>query len=189
MLGGRPADHVGVGRLQERWRCRQEGHGQTRRPGRSAETRTVRFQEAAGLPHSPRAAWALIQPAECAPLLSSTTARGFKVPGTPDGVGEQQCFIDLEGNASVIEVIHYDVGRSATTRLVSPPPPVPTRTTFEVQPVKAGCIVRLASELDLPAGRALRPDGETEWRRWATGYLERLRRVLDREAGNPSFRV
>jgi hypothetical protein len=120
-------------------------------------------------------------------LLSSTTARGFTIPGTPDGVGEQQCFIDLEGNASVIEIIHFEKGRCATTRVMSPTPPVPTRTTFEVQPIKAGCIVILTFEVDLAVGRGLRPDSETEWRHGAADYLERLRRVLDDEAGSPSF--
>jgi hypothetical protein len=93
--------------------------------------------------------------------------------------------IDLEGNASIIEVIHFEVGSCATTRVVSPSPPVPTRTRFDVQPIEAGCIVTLTSELDLPDNRALRPDGETEWRRWATEHLGRVRRVLDDEAGSP----
>ncbi len=119
--------------------------------------RTVRFHEAARLRHPPGAVWALIHPAECAPLLSSTTARGFKVPGTRNGVGEQQCFIDLEGNATLIEVIHFEVERCATTRVVSPSPPVPTRTRFEFQPIEAGCIVILTFEVDLPVGRGLRP--------------------------------
>jgi hypothetical protein len=122
-------------------------------------------------------------------LLSSTTARGFKVPETPDGVGEQQCFIDLEGNATIIEVIHFEVERCATTRVLSPSPPVPTRTRFEVQPIEAGCVVILTSEVDLPAGRGLRPDSEAEWRHWAAEYLKRLRRVLDHEAGSLSFRA
>jgi hypothetical protein len=126
--------------------------------------------------------WAVIHPAECAPLLSSTTARGFKVPGTPDGLGEQQCLIDLEGNATILEVIPFEVGRCATTRILSPSPPAPTRTRFELQPIEAGCIITLTSEVDLPAGRISRPDGMTKWRRWATDYLQRVRRVLDDEA-------
>ena len=104
-------------------------------------------------------------------------------------LGEQQCFINLEGNAGVIEVIHFEVGRCATTRVMSPSPPVPTRTTLEVPPIEAGCIVRLMFEVDLPVGRGLRPDGETEWWHWAADYLKRLRRVLDDEAGSPSFRA
>jgi hypothetical protein len=170
-----------MGRLEERWRRRTSGL--------SAGSRTVRFQEAARLRHPPGAVWALIQPAECAPLLSSTTARGFKVPGTPDGVGEQQCFIDLEGNATIIEVTHIEVERCATTRVVSPSPPVPTRMRFEIQPIGVGCIVIVTSEVDLPAGRIVRPDGETEWRHWAAEYLERIRRVLDDEVRSPSFRA
>ena len=189
MRGVRSADQVGVGRLEERWRRRYVGSGQTSGPRPPADRRTVRFQEATKLRHPPAAVWALIHPAECAPLLSSTTARGFKVPGTPDGVGEQQCFIDLEGNATIIEVIHFEVERCATTRVVSPAPPVPTRTKFELQPIEAGCIVTITSLVDLPAGRVVRSDGETEWRRWAGEYLERVRRILDDEVGSPTFRA
>lgn len=184
MRATRSADQVRVGRLEDRWHRRLQSHT----PGQEAERRTVRFQEAARLWHPPGAVWALIHPAEYAPLLSSTTARGFKVPGTSDGVGEQQCFVDLEGNASIVEVIDFEMGRCATTRVVSPSPPVPTRTRFEIQPVDAGCIVTVTTEVDLPVGRAIPPDVEAEWRRWATEYLKRVRRVLGDEAGSQSFR-
>src|SRR3954467_15621834 len=77
----RSVDQVGVGRLEEQWRRRVKADGETAGPRLPTEGHTVRFQEAARLRHAPGTVWALIHPAECAPLLSSTTARGFKVPG------------------------------------------------------------------------------------------------------------
>src|SRR4051812_24685876 len=109
--------------------------------------------------------------------------------GDPDGVGEQQCFVDLEGNASVIEVIHFEMGRCATTRTLSPAQPVPAQTKFELQPVDVGCIVTLTSEVELSVGQAFRPEAETERRRWASDYLQRVRRVLDDESAGRSFRT
>src|SRR3954463_12080380 len=107
-----------MGRLEQRWQRRYKAYGGGPNPEHPEESRTVRFQEACRLRHPPGAVWALIYPAECAPLLSSTTSRGFKVPGTPDGLGEQQCLIDLDGNPSIIEVIHFEADHNPASRII-----------------------------------------------------------------------
>lgn len=41
----------------------------------------------------PDQVWAFIRPADTAPAIQPQVRRAFRVPGTPDGPGEQQCFI------------------------------------------------------------------------------------------------
>lgn len=71
------------------------------------------------LRRTPAQVWALIGPAEHASVLSANIVRGFTVPGTLTGVGQQQCFIDLHGNTCIIEVVEYEEGRRAVTRAIS----------------------------------------------------------------------
>jgi hypothetical protein len=67
-----------------------------------ATTYTAQMTES--FDHDPETVWALIRPAENSVLLLDTQ-RAFTVPGTPIGVGEQQCFIGRDGVVSIIEVI------------------------------------------------------------------------------------
>jgi hypothetical protein len=84
-----------VKRLEQRWQRRWQEAPQP-------AARTVRIQEAVKLRHSPEQVWALIEPAEHSVVLSpESVARAFRVPGTPAGLGQQQCFVDLDG--SVVE--------------------------------------------------------------------------------------
>lgn len=83
--------------------------------------RTFRIFEAVKLKASPERVWALVHPAESSLVLApDETARAFTVPGTGPGLGEQQCHIDHDGAASIIEVVELEPGRRAVTRLLSP---------------------------------------------------------------------
>lgn len=86
--------------LKSRWHRRWQD---SRTPAR-----TVRQQESADLRQSCARVWALIAAAESAVTLSpTTTARAFRVPGTPAGVGEQQCLLGHGGDATLIEVVEF----------------------------------------------------------------------------------
>jgi hypothetical protein len=145
--------------------------------------RTFRIQEAVKLRQRPEAVWALIAPAEHAVVLApESVARGFRVPGTPAGLGEQQCMVDLDGNTSIHEVIEYSEARRAVTRLISPPSPVPVRATHQLEPLGEGCILSVGMEFDAPAGTVWPQEQQDEWRRGASRYLSRVRKVLVAEA-------
>jgi hypothetical protein len=135
------------------------------------------------LQHTAEEVWALIHPAENGPVLfPRQIAQGFKVPGTPDGVGEQQCFIDVAGNKSILEVIEYDEGRRAVTRTLSPPDPDRTRMVYSLEPLGSGCILSLSLEMDASAEHCLNSTGRDQRRRRAQAqiYLLRVRQALDR---------
>ncbi|HEX8082095.1 MAG TPA: SRPBCC family protein [Jatrophihabitans sp.] len=139
---------------------------------------TVSLRETAYLPVPPATVWALLHPAESAPLINPDIVKGYRVPGTPDGVGEQQAFIDTAGNTTVIEVIEYSHGQRATTRQVSPKPPVDTLSTWAVQSNGDGCIVSF--QQDITVSPAQRPDAEAQngWRAGVRDMLQRVRQTL-----------
>jgi hypothetical protein len=146
-------------------------------PGR----RTFRFKESVRLGQTPEQVWAMIVPAEHATFLSTNIVQGFTVPGTPDGLGQRQCFIDVDGNTSMIEVIEYQETRRAVARAISPPQAVETRTVHTVEPLDAGCLLTIGLEFD-GAGTAVWPaEHERSWRVSTQDYLDRVRRTLNAE--------
>ncbi|WP_127782823.1 SRPBCC family protein [Rhodococcus sp. X156] len=141
--------------------------------------RTVRISEAVLLRHPPEQVWELIFPAEHAPVLSPNIVRGFAVPGTPTvGVGHQQCFTDVAGNTSILEVIEHEAGRRAVTRTISPRPAVPHRMVHLVDPAPNGTVLSLGIEIDVPAGQQIDPGFEPLQRRGLRDYLDRAQRAL-----------
>jgi hypothetical protein len=98
-----------------------------------ARPATVSLRETAYLPFPSAAVWAVLHAADSALLINPDIVKGYRVPGTPDGVGEQQAFIDTAGNTTVIEVIEYSPGQRAITRQISPKPPIDTLSTWAVQ--------------------------------------------------------
>ena len=136
------------------------GRRQRRTTQKSPEIRHVRAQETIMLRHTPAQVWALIGPAEHASVLSANIVRGFTVPGTLTGVGQQQCFIDLHGNTCIIEVVEYEEGRRAVTRAISPRPAVPVRSLHTVELLDAGCLLSIGIECDAPTATNWTPDME-----------------------------
>ena len=154
--------------------------GTSRRAATAAHAPVVthRIQESIRLNHPPEKVWALIAPAENAALLTPNTARAYRVPGTPAGVGEQQAFTNLDGHTSIVEVTEYIEARLAVTKVISPPLPVPVRATYRLEPSGAGCLLHLGQEYDA-AAHHVRSTPEAEfWRAYAVEYLARVRRTL-----------
>lgn len=171
-----------MNRLQQRWQQRWQ---QRLQEVPSGPVRTFRIQDAVKLRQSSEVVWALIGPAEHAVVLAPEwVARGFQVPGTPAGLGKQQCFVDLEGNTSIHEVIEYVEARRAVTRMISPPSPIPQRATHQLEPLGEGCILSVGMEFDAAAGTVWPQKQQDEWRRWAARYLLRVRQTLDAEASD-----
>jgi hypothetical protein len=143
---------------------------------------SVRLQETVRVRAAPEEVWALIQPAELAPVINPQVARGYRVPDTPDGVGEQQGFVDLDGAVTIVEVVEHVPGRRAVIRQISPVAALPAWTTCAVQPIDDGSIVALATHLEPPPGVTLPPDWverySNDWRASAQDLLARVVRAL-----------
>jgi hypothetical protein len=140
---------------------------------------TLPIKEAVMLRHSPEVVWSLIRLAETTPLLDPNCQKGYRVPGTPSGVGEQQAFVDLQGRTSVIEVIDCVEFSRAVTRLIAPDSPVEVVSTTSIEPVAGGCILALTHQFGLPAGSAYTADQIADIRRGLRDYLERVRAALE----------
>lgn len=110
--------------------------------------RTHRLQETIRLRHPQEKVWSLIHPAEHAPLLAPDVTRGYRVPGTPEGVGEQQALVGLDGVTQVVEVIECTPARRAVIKVVSPAMPVPVRLVYELEPLADGCFYTVRQEHD-----------------------------------------
>ncbi|GAB2935818.1 hypothetical protein GCM10027047_35630 [Rhodococcus aerolatus] len=132
------------------------------------------------LPYSVEHVWSLIKPAENGKLTDPDVMLGFRIPGTPDGTGEQQCFLHRDGTYSVLEVLHEIPFQQAVTRTLLPTPDSTTRTFHSVQEQPTGCLLTLAVEMYLPAGMRWNPLARAHWERHTRGYLGRVADVLDR---------
>lgn len=123
--------------------------------------------------------WKLIKPAEMAPLVNPKLRRGYQVPGTPEGLGEQQALEYHDGTTIIIEVIDYEPNRRAVTRQVSPPLAARIRSIETIEPVDGGCMYTLAVEYDLQRGQRLLRGAEQSWRADARERVERIPKILD----------
>ena len=140
--------------------------------------RVERFVEVAELPHSCDVVWALIKPAESAPILEPSIRRGYHVPGTPLGLGERQAFELIDGTTTIAEVVEYEHGRRAVTVQVSPVPDVPVRYVHSLEPVEGRCRLSFEIELDVPEGQLLNPAAVDEWRSSIRAEFDRIRHAL-----------
>ena len=149
-----------------------------RRHGPETAVHVVQYAEHFDLAHSCDAVWALIKPAENAHLLDPRMRRGFHVPGTPLGLGEQQAFELLDGTTTVIEVVEYDPNRRAVTRQVSPAQPLPMRVVHSLNPVSSGCRYTFGYEIDAPDGLRVDPGNELAIRSTIREHHESVARIL-----------
>lgn len=148
--------------------------------------RTVEMHEVTHYASDCDRVWNLIEPPEKAPLLHPSIRRGYRVPGTPDGVGEQQAFELDNGIMMVLEVTELTPGRRAVVRMVSPPSDVPFAVSFELTPVDDGCLYRHQIELKLPRGKRLRPGYERTWRTETNEMFGRVRTGLAQSSQPPT---
>jgi hypothetical protein len=153
----------------------------SRRPGP-----TARLQESTLLPYSPETVWALIKPAEKAPLVDATIRRGYREPGSPDGVGERQVFEMLDGQTFTVETVEYEPDRRALVSLVSPAPKRPTRYSHTVQLVDGCCLYTIGFEIDLRRGQYILQRFKDSWHIQSQATFGRIREVLADAEGDRS---
>ena len=120
--------------------------------------------------------FALIRPAESSVLLSNFK-QAFTVPGTPDGVGEQQCFIPENGCVSIIEVVAEERPWRAITRTLTHSE-VDSRDSYELEPSGSGCKLTIGTSLQIPAGLRLSKKYQRDWRESTRQYMARAKQVL-----------
>lgn len=138
----------------------------------------VRLEESAIVPFTCEDVWNVIKPAEQAPLLDPSIRLGYRIPGTPHGIGEQQAFERHDGSVVTIEVIEYTEFRRAVTEQVSPRSTEQSRTIETVEPVDGGCTYAVAFEIGLPAGRHVQQGFEQAWRDGMRKRIAAIHHVL-----------
>lgn len=142
----------------------------------SGRTKTFSAHASESYAHDAHTVWSLIRPAESAVLLSDAL-RAFKVPGTPSGVGEQQCFIGRDGSVSIIEVIGEEGPWWATTRPIAPSE-MNTRSTYRLEPTSFGCTLTVGTVFEVPANTEFAGNPDEWWEAQMRPYLSRIKEVL-----------
>lgn len=142
----------------------------------SARTKTYSAHASEVYEHDAHTVWSLIRPAENAVLLSDAL-RAFKVPGTPSGVGEQQCFIGRDGSVSIIEVIGEEGPWWATTRPIAASE-MNSRSTYRLEPTSSGCTLTVGTVIEVPANAEFAGNLDEWWDAQIRPYLTRIKEVL-----------
>jgi hypothetical protein len=142
----------------------------------SAPPTTHSVQATEEFSYDAQTVWSLIRPAENAVLLTDVQ-RAFTVPGTPNGVGEQQCIIGRDGTASIIEVIGEESPWWATTRPLAPGK-MNSRTTYTLEATPTGCTLTMGMVIELKAGDRFAKDPQIWWESHAGRYLNRVNEIL-----------
>ncbi|WP_426976340.1 hypothetical protein ACQCSU_16480 [Pseudarthrobacter sp. O4] len=142
----------------------------------SGLTKTYSAHASAAYEHDAHTVWSLIRPAESAVLLSDAQ-KAFTVPGTPAGVGEQQCFISRDGSVSIIEVIGEESPWWATTRPIAPGE-MNSRSTYRLEPTPSGCTLTVGTVIEIPANAEFADNPDKWWETQMRPYLNRVKEVL-----------
>jgi hypothetical protein len=148
----------------------------------SDRTKTYSAHASETYEHDAHTVWSLIRPAESAVLLSDAV-KAFTVPGTPSGVGEQQCFISRNGSVSIIEVIGEESPWWATTRPIDQSE-MNSRSTYRLEPTPHGCTLTVGTVIEIPANAEFAVDPDEWWDAQMRPYLTRIKEVLSSGA-NP----
>lgn len=148
----------------------------------SDRTKTYSAHASETYEHDAHTVWSLIRPAESAVLLSDAV-KAFTVPGTPSGVGEQQCFIDRDGSVSIIEVIGEESPWWATTRPIGPSE-MNSRSTYRLEPTSYGCTLTVGTVIEIPANAEFAGNPDEWWDAQMRPYLSRIKEVLS-SGSNP----
>lgn len=148
----------------------------------SDRTKTYSAHASETYEHDARTVWSLIRPAESAVLLSDAV-KAFTVPGTPSGVGEQQCFISRDGSVSIIEVVGEESPWWATTRPIAQSE-VNSRSTYRLEPTSSGCTLTVGTVFEVPANTEFAGNPDEWWDAQMRPYLSRIKEVLS-SGSNP----
>jgi hypothetical protein len=163
---------------KQRLRSAQEAHA----AAANSPAKVYSFQASESYDHDAHSVWSLIRPAQSAVLLADAQ-NAFKVPGTPSGVGEQQCFIGRDGSVSIIEVIGEESPWWATTRPIAQGE-MNQRSTYRLQPTPTGCTLTYGIVIEMPGNATFADDSDDWWESHSRPYLNRIREVLgDGRAG------
>jgi hypothetical protein len=147
----------------------------------SAPNTTYSAQATESFDYDAPTVWSLIRPAESAVLLTDAQ-RAFTVPGTPSGVGEQQCVIGRDGSVSIIEVTGEESPWWATTKPVTRDE-MNSRSTYTLKPTATGCTLTMGIVIELPADAHMAEDPQKWWESHARPYLNRVNEVLSARQG------
>jgi hypothetical protein len=142
----------------------------------SGRTKTYSAHASETYEHDAHTVWSLIRAADSAALLSDVQ-RAFTVPGTPAGVGEQQCFIRRDGSVSIMEVIGEESPWWATWRPVTPENGI-SRSTYRLEPTPVGCTLTVGIIIEIPANAEFAGDPGEWWESQMRPYLTRVKEVL-----------
>jgi len=128
---------------------------------------------------TPEQVWHFIRDPAYAPVTSQTVERAFRVPGTPDGPGQQQVFVSTEPfgfkQLSLLEV----VGETPWIRVDVKNLCGPGWSTYELEPVPAGTqlTVTMASEYARWAAHGMSPKKHLQ--NYAAEYAQNVKRVIE----------
>jgi hypothetical protein len=147
--------------------------------GKPFRARTFHTSASAEYAHAPASVWELIRPAEVAIPIEGA-AQAFKVPGTPDGEGERQCFIAADGQVSVIEVVKEVPFRLAVTRTICPPAQPSVATTYTLEPSTTGCKLTMETLIESPVTIAAAQQQVSQAHN--ESFVERVGPLLDRSS-------
>ncbi|MFP3459833.1 hypothetical protein R5O87_03155 [Arthrobacter globiformis] len=142
----------------------------------SGRTKTYSAHVSESYEHDAHTVWSLIRPAESAVLLSDVQ-KAFTVPGTPLGVGEQQCFIRRDGSVSIMEVIGEEGPWWSTTRSIAPGE-TNNRSTYRIEPTASGCTLTVSAIVELPVNAEIAGGADEWWQSQMRPYLTRVKEVL-----------
>ena len=142
----------------------------------AGHTKTYSAHATEDYEHDAHTVWSLIRPAESAVLLNDAQ-RAFTVPGTPAGVGEQQCFIRRDGSVSIMEIVGEESPWWATARPVTPEGAL-KRSTYRLEPTETGCTLTVGTVMEIPVNADLAEDPNEWWEAQMRPYLNRVKDVL-----------
>lgn len=147
--------------------------------GKPFRPHTFHSSATAEYKHAPETVWELIRPAQVAVLIEGA-AQAFKVPGTPEGEGERQCFISGDGQVSCVEVVKEVPYRSAVTRSICSPLQPSVQTTYILEPSTTGCKLTMETVVESPVALAIAQ--RQAFRAHNESFVEKVGHLLDRQS-------
>lgn len=142
----------------------------------AAAPRVVEFEENAFYRCDAQRIWDLIRPAQSDVLLGEAR-NAFTVPGTPSGIGEQQCSVRHDGSVSIVEVLAEEAPRWLVVASVAPSQPG-VRQTYRLEEREDSCRLSIRCSLMVPAGFRWTEEGAQQWHRRGRRYMQRIDEVL-----------
>lgn len=140
------------------------------------KTRLRRIEVSKEYPYPSETVWSLIRPADLAVKLGDS-ANAFTVPGTPNGVGERQCFVAKDGTETFLEVLEERDGEYARVCPYPPGANAYCESTYELNRTPKGCKLVLGHEQLLPF--AIPRKLQRLWEEDRQQFLLRVAQLLD----------